>query len=110
MASPSMLVVRFVTMQRGVAMEDALLVETLVEAVVGGFERGPDLLEAAFLGARGECIDVGQGAFDLLQDSQRVRLNEDRPLIDKHLNGAGVGGDVALAATITAAHAQGDPG
>src|SRR5690242_8372354 len=77
---------------------------------MGGFEGGAELFEALGFGARGDGVDVGNSALDLVEDSDGVGLAKDGGVADEELDGAGVGGDVAGAAAQAAADAEGDPG
>src|SRR5215203_866117 len=78
-----------------VTVHNSLLVQTVVQTVMGGFQRGAHQLEAPRLGPWGEGVDIGQGAFDLLQHRERIRLRENRLVAGQHLDRAGVRCDIA---------------
>ena len=105
-----MLVVLGMVVQGHVVVEDAVAVHGLVQAVPGTFQGGTELAVALRVRARGDGVDVGHGALDLVQDQPGVVGRERARAVHPHLHGAGVGGDVGGTAAVAAAHPQRDPG
>ena len=99
-----------VVVQGRVAVEHAAAVHGLVQAVPGAFQGGAELPVPRGVRARGDGVHVGQGALDLRDDQPGVVRGERPRAVDPHLHGAGMGGDVAGAAAVAAAHPQRDPG